>query len=546
MPAELDRLLDQAAQALDTDANDVARRLILDALRRATDSGHKAQVVRASMLAATLAYRDEDYTLATQRMAAAQALVAELDDALLSARVAATSALVSWSVGDFDTALVELESALPAARASDDAELRFHTANRLGGVYGSLGNPEAAIVWHERALQTAIGLPTRRQEALALGNLGARHLELGEQHHDAGRQPEAVAAYKHAVVYTRQAMDIARGAGLATVLEIFMPNLGAALARLGRSDEALAVLQQHWVLARKAGESLSLLYSSTAMARIHLERGDLAAARQAVQQGLALGTGRGSINALDSLYEVASQVEERAGDFAQALAHHKQFHALRTSLATQKAELRAKVLAVRLQTEHARAEAHQAQLRASELMRSNEELLERTRLLSHEALVDPLTGLANRRHLDAELARLHAVARTAGTPLCAGWLDIDHFKRVNDTHTHAVGDAVLRRVGAILLATCRSGDLAARCGGEEFLIALPGIDMAQAQRVCERLRASVQTQDWDAIAKGLRVTASVGLCDLAVWQDLKQGLDAADKLLYAAKAAGRNRVHSEG
>ena len=64
--------------------------------------------------------------------------------------------------------------------------------------------------------------------------------------------------------------------------------------------------------------------------------------------------------------------------------------------------------------------------------------------------------------------------------------------------------------------------------------------------MCERLRASVQTQDWDAIAKGLRVTASVGLCDLAVWQDLKQGLDAADKLLYAAKAAGRNRVHSEG
>lgn len=175
-------------------------------------------------------------------------------------------------------------------------------------------------------------------------------------------------------------------------------------------------------------------------------------------------------------------------------------------------------------------------------MRSNEELTERAQTLTRAALLDPLTGLGNRRHLDTELARLHAKALAAQEPLCAALLDIDQFKLVNDRHSHAVGDAVLRRVGAILQAQCRGGDLAARYGGEEFLIAFPGVDMARALAACERLRITIQHEDWGAIAAGLQVTASLGLHDLAAGPLLADGMAEADRRLYAAKSAGRNRV----
>jgi two-component system, cell cycle response regulator len=159
------------------------------------------------------------------------------------------------------------------------------------------------------------------------------------------------------------------------------------------------------------------------------------------------------------------------------------------------------------------------------------------------ALRDPLTGLANRRAFEDALARELARASAAGVPLAVVALDIDHFKRVNDAHGHAAGDAVLAAVAARGAAALRAGDLLARVGGEEFAALLPGASLAQARDVAERIRARIAEAPIGAGGAALEITASLGCAALAP-DDADEGplLARADARLYEAKRAGRNRV----
>jgi diguanylate cyclase (GGDEF)-like protein len=122
-------------------------------------------------------------------------------------------------------------------------------------------------------------------------------------------------------------------------------------------------------------------------------------------------------------------------------------------------------------------------------------------------------------------------------------LDVDHFKRINDTHGHAVGDAVLQQLAQLLRHRLRSADLLARTGGEEFLAVLVGSTPQQAAEICERLRLAVAEHDWAAITPGLAVRISVGIAGGTPPLAADTLLNRADHALYAAKRGGRNRVH---
>jgi len=162
--------------------------------------------------------------------------------------------------------------------------------------------------------------------------------------------------------------------------------------------------------------------------------------------------------------------------------------------------------------------------------------------LARLARQDPLTGLPNRRALEDELEREVARAARAGAPLAAVVLDVDHFKRVNDGHGHAAGDAVLAAVAARAAAALRAGDLLARVGGEEFAILMPGADLAAAAEAAERIRARVAEGPVEAGGLALPVTVSLGCAALAPGEVGRALLARADAKLYEAKGAGRNRV----
>ncbi len=159
--------------------------------------------------------------------------------------------------------------------------------------------------------------------------------------------------------------------------------------------------------------------------------------------------------------------------------------------------------------------------------------------LEQLSITDQLTGLYNRRHLEHALATECERARRHGHPVSLLLLDIDHFKRYNDTHGHLAGDAVLRQVGQLLRETVRAGDCAARYGGEEFIVILPNTGVDGAVDLAERLRDRLRSENFD----GGTVTASVG-----VTQSPSKGFTpeslvaAADEALYRAKREGRDRV----
>ncbi len=189
-------------------------------------------------------------------------------------------------------------------------------------------------------------------------------------------------------------------------------------------------------------------------------------------------------------------------------------------------------------------EAQTERLRVAD--RDKSALLERLREQSEafelQARSDALTGLANRRHFDARFAEAFARCQREGLPIVAALADVDHFKRINDRFSHAAGDAVLRALAPLLRAAAGADGLAARYGGEEFALAFPGRTLAEATAACEALRQAVEALRFDAIDPALRVTVSVGLCQQADAPNHERLLAGADKHLYAAKDAGRNRL----
>ena len=167
----------------------------------------------------------------------------------------------------------------------------------------------------------------------------------------------------------------------------------------------------------------------------------------------------------------------------------------------------------------------------------NANLLER---MQQMAVTDGLTELANRRSFDRSLERELTRANRTDGRLSVVLLDIDHFKQLNDTHGHVVGDAVLRQVAAALRECGREYDTVARYGGEEFAAVLPGCSSALALQVAERLRRAVEESGSD-----VRVTASAGVATYPYdGVDAASLLEAADQALYASKRSGRNTVRS--
>ena len=176
------------------------------------------------------------------------------------------------------------------------------------------------------------------------------------------------------------------------------------------------------------------------------------------------------------------------------------------------------------------------------LREMTETLSARSETLEHAALTDGLTGMQNRRYFDDALKEYLEEFRRINKPIGLMVLDLDHFKLVNDTHGHDVGDQVLREVAACLKNFTRYHDIAARLGGEEFAVVAPNMDIDALAKFAERIRKAVADL---VIVSGnvrLKVTTSVGL---AVW-DFQEDADGfyrrADRLLYQAKRQGRNRI----
>ncbi len=257
------------------------------------------------------------------------------------------------------------------------------------------------------------------------------------------------------------------------------------------------------------------------MGRAQRSLGDAAAARDSFVAAIAIFEGIDAKGDLRDAFDGLADAEEALGNAGAALA------ALR----------RVRALQVATDDEAARRGIVQRELR--------DELARLSQQWQKVAATDALTGLGNRRGLDAWLGTAMARA-AAGEALRVLLFDMDHFKSINDRFGHAVGDEVLRTAARLIRENCRPGDLAARYGGEEFVLALTGLAADVALECAERLRASIESHDWTRIAAGLTVTISIGLAHGGEASDAAALLQLADRRLYAAKHGGRNRVVASG
>jgi diguanylate cyclase (GGDEF)-like protein len=183
--------------------------------------------------------------------------------------------------------------------------------------------------------------------------------------------------------------------------------------------------------------------------------------------------------------------------------------------------------------------------RTAELEEKRAELQEANQRLSFLATRDPLTGILNRRHF-LELAEIEmARSRRSRRQFSIFLADIDHFKRINDTYGHTVGDAVIRAVAGRFSQTLRATDILARYGGEEMVGLLPETDESAAVALAERLRREIEGRPVVCEQAEVQVTVSIGMAQSVGEESIDATLERADKALYAAKHGGRNRVAVE-
>jgi len=304
--------------------------------------------------------------------------------------------------------------------------------------------------------------------------------------------------------------------GLDQVLDL-MASRALALAKLGEIDEARRLAERVVVPLRGQEDFYGSRMAHLALGLVRRAEGDLPAARReflAAEQLLHLG-GRPE-ERLTIRYELAALAVEADG----TQAARDLFETVREQ-ARQLWQLRRQRLAM----------LRQAQQR---------EDLETEWARTEQALVrDPLTGLGNRRRFDQLMASIDAGAMPHPTTLLL--IDIDHFKAINDTYSHSVGDQVLRMIAAILREHCSTEDVPIRYAGDEFTVFLHA-DLSSATQVAERIRVAVHQADFQRVAAGLPVSVSVGVALLMPGMTADDLFHAADHQLYQAKRRGRDRV----
>ena len=305
-------------------------------------------------------------------------------------------------------------------------------------------------------------------------------------------------------------------------------TIGRIYLAVGRSAEAVAMLEPAMRAADSSPNPDAVAMCLVTLAEVYRtqDRPDLAQAAIDRCRPLceAFGLSRWSAELSREQAETFAATGDYRGAFEAYRSYHSQFEALNARAA----EARGRVLETMFQATEARRDS--ARYRA---------LAER----------DPLTGLYNRRYVDEQLSLALLSMRDGGSPLAAAMIDLDHFKRINDRLSHDVGDEVLRAIGRILeqFVAAVPGGVAARMGGEEFLVVLPGIDDAEAPERFDDLRRSIADHDWRSITSGIPVTASIGVAVAPTAGSTRSALvGTADARLYLAKDRGRDRVVTSG
>ncbi|WP_030439022.1 GGDEF domain-containing protein [Actinoplanes subtropicus] len=479
----------------------------LEVQRAAREIGDEELLQRVNLLLADVMMREgrvgEGGRAAHQTLAWSR----EHDSPYVLARAHRELSIFYRLVGDISDSLTHGVQALAHLPEDVPPKIRARHLMTLAVALDDGGSPADGDRRYREALRIAEELDDQDFVLLVLNNMAYSAYENGD---------EAAA---------RALTDRMRGVSAATGRRLDANELDT-VARVemmgGRYDSvevALAGVLDGRVLANEgdaAAECLLTLAEARRLAGRH------AAAQEALDRAIRQCDANGLARLRARARQEQAALHAAAGDYRAAYEEHLLFHNDSSALHSAQRE--------------SRARAMQAVFEANEARRASEHFRE----MAHR---DALTGLYNRRYVNERLPVLLGEAAVDRTPISVAIADLDHFKRINDTLSHATGDTVLQRVGALLQEAASGPVIAARMGGEEFLLIFPGMDGAEAARRCELLRLRIRTHGWQPVTGALPVTTSIGVTTAPDGRATVSALlSQADRNLYAAKRAGRDRV----
>jgi diguanylate cyclase (GGDEF)-like protein len=398
---------------------------------------------------------------------------------------------------------------------SDVADTLFNIAS----TFETKGDFAAAELHYRRALASFQKLGQPKDVAFTKRALASALMKQG-------RAPESLPLLDEAVVFYERAHDAENTASARQFR-------GMAYRRLGRFPEALAELEAARRFFEQEKNVRFLEKNAEETALVYAQLGDwrkayaASARRAALAQTLAATRN----DELSSRLRVAFDTEKKDQE-NRALARENGLRATALREAGRSRKLQIAVSAL-------------IALLAATMAILFWRQVVNTRRMRAMAMTDELTRLPNRRHILVAAGIALDAAKREGRPAAVVVLDIDNFKRINDTLGHAAGDAVLRSVARTCRVALRTTDQIGRIGGEEFLVVLHSATPQQAHEIAERLRVAVESLDLSSIAPNLRITISLGVHVTSDY-NASAAIAAADSMLYRAKENGRNRVEMEG
>lgn len=465
--------------------------------------------LRADLLRAWQALEDGDLVRAASIVNRVSGWARETGDQVLLARTHSLLASLYRGIGDPAEALSQSVQAVATTPA--DADVWIRTAHLNGLATGLIVTRSVgpAMRRFEEALALAESTGDPALQVLVLNNMAFGSYELGD--HESARR------------FGAQMQQVSRRHGV--LLRAFhRETLARIEMSVGHYREAEELLEP--VVARPSGPLHSDLEALPAcllaLAESQRRRGALDQAEATLARCAVAVADRHLEQLAAMVLQERARLHADCGRYREAYEELTRFHGAWQALQDAQREVRACVAHALYEVEETRRDRDQFR-----------ELATR----------DPLTGLHNRRVIEERIPAAIAAAES-GTPFSIALLDLDHFKRINDTRSHETGDLVLQQVATLTCAAVPASASVIRMGGEEFLVILPECDADAAAAHGERLRLAIQDHDWSAVTGGLPVTVSVGLATCTAATTVPALLAAADRHLYAAKQGGRNRVAS--